>query len=206
MTATASPVRAGVDVGGTFTDLVAVRDGVLVTAKVASTPHDQSLGVRDVLASGALGPSVALAHGTTIATNALLERRGARVGLITTEGFRDIVEIGRQNRPSLYDLTERRPEALVPSHLRFTVRERIGPSGVVTPLDEASVAETIERLRAAEVDAVAICLLFSFVDPSHEDRIAALVRAALPSVHISVSSQVLPEFRASCRSAPATCS
>ena len=132
-----SGLRLGVDVGGTFTDLVALSEGELVTAKVPSTPKDQSEGVMNAIDASGVQPSslAALAHGMTVATNALLERDGARMALITTEGFRDILEIARQNRPSLYDLTQDRPPALVPRDLRFTVKERMGPEGEVEALD-----------------------------------------------------------------------
>ena len=192
-----SGARVGVDVGGTFTDLVALVDGRITTAKVPSTPRDQSEGVlRSIEASGVPAAGIeALAHGMTVATNALLERRGARTALVTTAGFRDVIEIGRQARPSLYDLTEDRPPALVPRELRFTVRERMGPEGELEPLDEASLGEAVEALRAAEVEAVAVCLLFAFARPEHEQRVGEAVREALPGVHVSLSSDVLPEFR-----------
>ena len=137
----------------------------------------------------------AFAHGMTVATNALLERRGARTALVTTEGFRDLIELARQDRPALYDLAERRPEPLVPRDLRFTVRERMGPDGEVEALDDDSVGEAIERLREADVDAVAVCLLFAFLHPEHERRVGDAVREALGDVHVSLSSEVLPEFR-----------
>ena len=120
----------GVDVGGTFTDLAAIVDGRLVVAKVPSTPADQSAGVADVLRAAALVGPIALAHGMTVATNALLERRGARTALVTTEGFADLIEIARQDRASVYDLSVRRPEPLVPRDLRFVVRERVSAHGV----------------------------------------------------------------------------
>ena len=122
-------ISVGVDVGGTFTDLVAIVDGSVVTAKVPSVPGDESRGISAALAAAEVDASAVgvLAHGTTVATNALLERRGARTALVTTEGFRDVLEIGRQNRASLYDLTVHRPAPLVPRELRFTVRERMGP-------------------------------------------------------------------------------
>jgi len=193
----AGGIRLGVDVGGTFTDLVALREGRVVTAKVPSTPRDQSEGV--VAAIGASGVEAgavdALAHGMTVATNALLERRGARTALVTTEGFRDVLEIARQNRPSLYDLSEDRPPPLVPRELRFTVGERMGPDGVITPLDEGSLETAVAAVREAEVEAVAVCLLFAFAHPEHERRVGEALRAALPSVHVSLSSEVLPEFR-----------
>jgi hypothetical protein len=113
----------GVDVGGTFTDLVALVDGRIVTAKVPSTPRDQSEGVMAAVRAAGVGDVAAFAHGMTVATNALLERRGARTALVTTEGFRDIIEIGRQSRAHLYDLTARRPAPLIPRELRFCVRE-----------------------------------------------------------------------------------
>ncbi|QYJ15404.1 Acetophenone carboxylase gamma subunit [Rubrobacter xylanophilus DSM 9941] len=190
-------LRLGIDVGGTFTDLVALGGGDVITAKVPSTPRDQSEGVmRAVEAAGVEATSVAaLAHGMTVATNALLERRGARTALVTTEGFRDVLEIARQNRPSLYDLSQDRPPPLVPRGLRFTVRERMGPEGEIEPLDEESLREAVAALREAEVEAVAVCLLFAFTHPEHERRVGAALREALPGVHVSLSSEVLPEFR-----------
>jgi N-methylhydantoinase A len=199
MAATHEPARSrvGVDVGGTFTDLVALVDGELRIAKVSSTPADQSTGVMAALDDVGLDPKrvEAFAHGTTVATNALLERSGARTALLTTDGFRDVLEIGRQTRPSLYDLTKRPPAPLVPRELRFVVRERVDPNGEVTALDEDDLAAAIEALRAADVEAVAVCFLFSFLDPTHERRAGAALEAALPGVQISLSSDVLPEFR-----------
>ena len=191
------PTRLGVDVGGTFTDLVALSEGTLVTAKVPSTPRDQSEGVMNAIeASEVEAASVAaLAHGMTVATNALLERRGARTALVTTEGFKDVLEIARQNRASLYDLAMDRPPPLVPRERRFTVRERMGPEGEIEPLDERSLDETVESLKEADVEAVAVCLLFAFAHPGHEERVGAALREALPDVHVSLSSEVLPEFR-----------
>jgi N-methylhydantoinase A len=189
--------RVGVDVGGTFTDLVALSEGELITAKVPSTPQDQSEGVMNAIDASGVKPEslVALAHGTTVATNALLERSGARTALVTTEGFRDVLEIARQNRPSLYDLTQDRPPTLVPRDLRFTVRERMGPEGEVEALDEESLDEAISAVREAEVEAVAVCLLFAFMHPDHEQMVGEALREALPEVHVSLSSEVLPEFR-----------
>jgi N-methylhydantoinase A len=176
---------------------VALQNGQLVTAKVPSTPRDQSAGALAVLdASGLDDRGIAVfAHGMTVATNALLERRGARTALVTTEGFRDVLEIGRQNRPALYDLARDRPPPLVPRELRFTVRERMGPSGVVIPLDDSDGARIVAALRAAEVEAVAVCLIFGFLHPEHERRIGLAIRAALPDLTVSLSSELLPEFR-----------
>src|SRR5215213_1054313 len=188
-----SETRLGVDVGGTFTDLVALSDGTLVTAKVPSTPRDQSVGVMNAVDVSEVeaGAVTALAHGMTVATNALLERSGAHTALVTTEGFRDVLEIARQNRPSLYDLTQDRPPTLVSRDLRFTVKERMGPKGEISPLDEASLEAAVSAIREAEVEAVAVCLLFAFVHPEHERRVGE----ALRDVHVSLSSEVLPEFR-----------
>ena len=190
-------MRVGVDVGGTFTDLVALRDGRLVLAKVQSTPRDQSAGALAAFdASGLDAADVAVfAHGMTVATNALLERRGGRTALVTTDGFRDVVEIGRQNRPALYDLARDRPPPLVPRELRFTVRERMDPEGVLVPLPGSQLTGLVTALRAAEVEAVAVCLLFGFLHPEHEQRVGQAIRAALPEVAVSLSSELLPEFR-----------
>jgi N-methylhydantoinase A len=189
--------RLGVDVGGTFTDLVALVDGELVTAKVPSTPKDQARGVVHAIEVAALAPGTAagFTHGSTVATNALLERRGACTALVTTEGFRDVLEIGRQNRPALYDLTRDRPPPLVPRELRFTVRERMGPDGVLVPLDRDSLRAAVDACRDAGVEAVAVCLLFGFLHPEHERRVGAALREALPDVHVSLSCEVLPELR-----------
>jgi N-methylhydantoinase A len=189
--------RLGVDVGGTFTDLVALVDGELRTAKVPSTPKDQARGVVHAIEVAALAPGAAASftHGSTVATNALLERRGARTALVTTEGFRDVLEIGRQNRPALYDLTRDRPPALVPRELRFTVRERMGPDGVLVPLDQGSLRAAVGACRDAGVEAVAVCLLFGFLHPEHERQVGAALREALPDVHVSLSCEVLPELR-----------
>ncbi|HKH76446.1 MAG TPA: hydantoinase/oxoprolinase family protein [Rubrobacteraceae bacterium] len=190
-------MRLGVDVGGTFTDLVALGGGDILTAKVPSTPKDQSEGVMNsVQATETKAEDVAaFAHGMTVATNALLERRGARTAMVTTEGFRDVLEISRQDRPSLYDLTQDRPPPLVPRDLRFTVRERMGPDGEVEPLDEDSLEKVAAALKEAEVEAVAVCLLFAFMHPEHERRVGEVLREELPDVHVSLSSEVLPEFR-----------
>src|SRR5918911_1056241 len=192
-----SGARLGVDVGGTFTDLVALSGDALVTAKVPSTPSDQSEGVLAAVRAAELGADtvVAFAHGMTVATNALLERRGARLALVTTEGFRDVLEIGRQDRPDLYDLTRDRPPTLVPRELRFTVRERMGPDGELEPLDEESLAAAVDAVRDADVEAVAGCLLFAFLHPQHERRVGEALRAGLEGVHVSLSSDVLPELR-----------
>ncbi|ADP78901.1 hydantoinase/oxoprolinase family protein [Pseudofrankia inefficax] len=208
--------RVGIDVGGTFTDLAAVGpDGRTMYAKVPSVPADPSVAVLAALSlaferrSGLTDPAARpmteappagwierFAHGTTVATNALLERAGARTALVTTHGFRDVLEIGRQNRPSLYDLTRDRPASLVPRELRFTVRERCGPDGVLEPLTAAEIDRVVERVAGVEgLAAVAVCLLFSFAWPEHELAVADALRARLPAVTVVASSEVLPAFR-----------
>ena len=190
-------ISVGVDVGGTFTDLVAVVDGELVTAKVPSVRGEEARGIAAALAAAGVEVEAVgvLAHGTTVATNALLERRGARTALVTTEGFRDVIEIGRQDRASLYDLTAQKPASLVPRELRITVRERMGPEGMVVPLDDGSLREAVAAVAAAEVEAVAVCLLFAFLHPEHERAVGDALRVALPGVLVSLSSELLPEFR-----------
>ena len=190
-------LRLGADVGGTFTDLVALGGGEVLTAKVPSTPQDQSEGVMNSVRAGDIDANsvAAFAHGMTVATNALLERKGARTAIVTTEGFRDVLEIARQDRPDLYDLTRDRPEPLVPRELRFTVRERMGPDGALEPLDEDSLQEVVGAVKEAGVEAIAVCLLFAFMHPEHEQRVGEALRKELPDVHVSLSSEVLPEFR-----------
>jgi N-methylhydantoinase A len=187
--------RVGVDVGGTFTDLVALVDGKLVTAKVPSTPDDQSEGVMRAFEAGEIDGADAFAHGTTVATNALLERRGVRTALVTTRGFRDVIEIGRQDRADLYDLTAVRPPPLVPRDLRLLVGGRMGPEGEIAPLDADDVRAAVEAIRDADAESVAVCLLFSFLHPEHERAVGDALREALPDLHVSLSCEVLPEFR-----------
>jgi len=211
-------VLLGVDVGGTFTDAVLVSGGKLFRTKL-STTSDQSVAVlaaanRLLEKAGLLpGDVTGFSHGMTTATNALLERKGALTASVTTAGFRDILEIGRQNRPRLYDLCPRRPEPLVPRELRYVVDERVAPEGEITPLSagemERLVAELRDLIEVSEADgarrpgepdsipleAIVVCLLFSFRDPSHEKALAEALRRELPKVHISVSSEVLPQFR-----------
>ena len=191
-----APTAAGVDIGGTFTDLVLV-DGARPprAIKVPTTPSDQSEGLASSLAVAGGVTVRAIAHGTTTATNAVLERDVARTVLVTTEGFRDVLVIGRQDRPSLYDLDVVRPEPLVPSDLVVPVRERMGPDGVaVVPLDDAEVERVAGAVADMAPEAVAICLLFSYAGAAHEQRLRAAIAARL-DVPITVSSELLPEFR-----------
>ena len=189
-------VRVGVDVGGTFTDLVAIGPRGLVVAKVPSTPDAPERGIWDAYDAAGLesGSAEALIHGTTIATNALLERKGARVVLVTTEGFEDLLELRRQDRAALYDLSRHHPPPLVPRDRVVGVRERMGPDGVVRALSDEAVAAAVGRVRALEPEAVALSLLFAFRHPEHETRLAAALRAAL-DVPVIVSHELVPRVR-----------
>jgi N-methylhydantoinase A len=201
-----SAIRIGVDVGGTFTDIALLdtaRDTTHVW-KIPSTLHDPERGVvegvREILAATATTAGMVefLGHGTTIATNALLERRGAVTALITTEGFRDVLEIRRLARPgeTLYDLRLALPPALVPRRLRFEVPERLDRRGrTVTPLDKESIRRVARQMRARGVEAVAVSLLFAFLNPAHEQGIHRILSEEIPGVAVSLSSEILPEFR-----------
>ncbi len=196
--------RIGVDVGGTFTDL-AVFDtdsGGLRFAKTPSTPDNPALGVinglQQLLKDTGQKPSdiVYFIHGTTVALNTVLERNGSRTALVTTAGFRDVLQIGRQDRPHLYDWSVRRPDALVPRRLRFEVPERVLHTGeVLETLPESAVHALINKLRQAKVDAVAVCLLHSYANPIHERALGDAIQEALPDLRLSLSSDVLPEFK-----------
>ena len=191
----------GVDVGGTFTDAALLDGERLHTAKVPSTPDDQSRGViaaiDQVLDRAGAAPAAVdgFTHGMTVGTNALLEEHGARTALVATRGFADLLEIGRQNRPSLYHPCRGRPRPLVDRDLRFEAAERIGSAGVIEELADEEVDGLVERLRASGAKSIAVCLLFAFSDPSHERRVASALRDALPDVHVSASHEVLPAFR-----------
>ena len=193
-------MRAGVDTGGTFTDFVYLAErGRARVFKLASTPADPSLAITEGLRriageTGARLSEIEVVHGTTVGTNALLERRGARAALVTTEGFEDVLAIGRQARPRLYDFDASRPAPLVPRGLRLGVRERVSAAGeVLEELDEASLARLVEKLRRARAESVAVSLLFSFVRPEHERRVAGALAAL--GVPLSVSHEILPEYR-----------
>ncbi|MBI4612405.1 MAG: hydantoinase/oxoprolinase family protein [Planctomycetes bacterium] len=193
---TGGPVRIGVDTGGTFTDLVCLRNGRLEVHKVPSTPDDPSRAIALGLARWADGLAGAeVVHGSTVGTNALLERKGAIVALLATAGFEDVLAIGRQDRPALYDLGVSREEPLVPEERRLGVRERtLFDGSVLAPLAPAEVERAVERLRSIPgLESVAISLLHSYANPEHERRLA---EAAAPlGLHLSVSSEILPEHR-----------
>jgi N-methylhydantoinase A len=191
----------GVDVGGTFTDAVLAFEDLVVTAKAPTTPRDQSEGVMAAIASaleraGRDASQVSdFSHGMTVATNALLEGHGARTALIATAGFTDLIALGRQDRAELYRLCAARPDPLVPADLRFGALERMTPEGPEQGLDEAALDELIERLAAAEVEAVAVVLLHSYRHPEHEQALARAVREGLPRAHVSLSHEVVGTFR-----------
>ena len=187
--------------GGTFTDAVLFDGAKLHAAKTPTSTGQEStavmVAVEEVLeGAGAASAEVeAFAHGMTVGTNALLEERGARTALVATRGFADLLEIGRQGRPDLYRLCAPKPAPLVEEELRFEASERIGPDGVVEPLGVAEPARLTAQIRECGAEAVAICLLFSYLDPSHERRLAEHLRRELPGVHVSTSHEVLPRFR-----------
>jgi N-methylhydantoinase A/oxoprolinase/acetone carboxylase beta subunit len=191
----------GVDVGGTFTDAALVVGGRLVTAKVPTTPDDQGAGVvaavEAALERAGLGPGslARLAHGMTVGTNALLEDRLAPAALVATEGFGDVLELRRQDRAHLYRLEAGHPPPVIPGERVVEVRERCTPEGVLVPLDPASLADAVAAIAAMDVEAVAVCLLFSFAHPAHERAVAAALAEALPGLHVSISCEVLPEIR-----------
>lgn len=188
-------ILAGVDTGGTFTDIVLLQDGRMAVHKVLSTPIDPSRSIIGGLQElDAFNDIHVLVHGSTVATNAVLERKGVLTGLITTAGFRDVLEIGRQTRPDLYSIQVQKVPPLVPRARRLEVVERLNERGeVLSPLDESSLEKALEVLQEARVEAVAISLLFSFANPEHEQRVARYIRAA--NLYVSASCEVLPEFR-----------
>lgn len=196
--------RIGVDSGGTFTDicLFSEETGELQIWKVPSTPDDPSRGIAEGVEQGLarVGATAAdlgfLGHGTTVATNALIEHKGVRTGLVVTDGFRDLLEIGRQKRPSLYDMNADKPAELVPRDLRQEVPERLRPDGSVeVPFDEDAFREAVQTLRADGVQSLAICFLYGFLNTAHEDRAREIAVAEMPEAFISASHDVAPEFR-----------
>jgi len=197
-------LRIGVDTGGTFTDVCLFEEesGRVAVTKLSSTPDDPSRSILNGVASilkqekGKASEVNYFAHGTTVATNALIQHAGARTGLITTEGFRDLLELGRQRRPDLYDLQADKPVPLVPRDLRFEVKERTTHDGrVEAPLDLKAVAEASRKLKARGVKSVAICFLYSYLNPSHEKRAREILEKEVSGVNVSTSHEVLPQFR-----------
>ncbi|MCY4284047.1 MAG: hydantoinase/oxoprolinase family protein [Thiotrichales bacterium] len=204
MDASQQGFRIGVDIGGTFTDFHVLDEatGAVYTGKRPSTPDNPARAIIEGLRALAtwhgidLGALRRLSHGTTVGTNALIQRRGGRVAMITTRGFRDLLEIGRQTRPHMYSLVEDHPPPLVERRHRFEIGERMDAAGeVVTELADDDVAAAVEQARTSGAEACAVCLLFAFRNPEHERRIAAALRAALPQVSVCTSFEVQPEFR-----------
>jgi len=197
-------LRIGVDVGGTFTDLVLVDEAVgrVLTGKRLTTPDDPGRAILDGIArlldeaARGIGAVRQVVHGTTLVTNTVIERKGARIGFITTRGFRDNLEMGREMRYDLYDLALEKPQPLAPRPRRHVVTERLDAAGrVLKPLDEAEVREAARALGAQEVEAVAVCLLHSYLDPSHERRVGKILAEELPGIPVTLSSDVAPEIR-----------
>ena len=194
----------GVDVGGTFTDFHAmnISDGRVCLHKTPSTPSDPSEsiinGLGTLLEDNEIDVKdvIRLAHGTTVATNALIQRRGGKVAVVTTEGFKDLLEIGRQIRPKMYDLKADNPLPLSDRHMRFEITERVGSKGqIIKPLSDDSIKNIIKIVNESKADACAVCLLFSFLMPEHEKKIADELRKSIPGLHVSLSAEVQPEFR-----------
>ena len=195
--------RVGVDIGGTFTDIVFLADdGTVLARKVASTPDDYSRGVLEGVRGGVdelgIQPSAVseISHGFTVATNAIIENKGANTALITTEGFRDILELRRNRVPRLYDLNYEKPPSLVKRQLRLEVRERLNYQGeVLRPLETSDVDSAIEKIAHEGVESVAVCLLHSYANPEHEQYIARALRERMPQVNLTLSSELLPEMK-----------
>ena len=197
-------VRIAIDIGGTFTDatLIDEETGRVSIAKVSTTPSDPSIGfmnaVDRALAEGAVSAEAvgSVVHATTVATNAIIEGKIARSGFITTDGFRDLLEIARQVRPTLYDPQFEKTRPLIPRDRAVGVVERLGPKGeVLLPLDEGSVREAAALMRREGVESIAVCLLHSYVNPEHERRIGVILAEELPGIPVSLSAEVAPEFR-----------
>jgi N-methylhydantoinase A len=188
----------GIDIGGTFTDLVGYVDGKIVTSKTSTVPADPTQGIARSLELANCDPNALneILHGSTIAINTVLERKGARTALITTSGFRDVYAIGRSNRIQAFNLFFKRPQPLVPRSLTFEIPERVLASGeVLEALDEKVTARIVSDIKAAGVESVAVCLLHSWANPSHERRVGEMLRRALPNVFVTLSHEILREYR-----------
>jgi N-methylhydantoinase A len=194
----------GVDVGGTFTDFSVfnTETGRLFHFKRSSTPVDPSeaivKGIETIMADNGIRPEEIsyLAHGTTVATNALIEKKGAKVALLTTEGFKDLMEIGWQKRPSLYDLLKPKPQSLIGAGMKFEVSERMLYDGSVKiPLDEKQATDVVRRIKAAGAESIAVCTIFSFINQSHEKKLKSVIEREFPEAYVTISSELVPEFR-----------
>ncbi|MGQ4874488.1 MAG: hydantoinase/oxoprolinase family protein [Promethearchaeia archaeon] len=194
--------RVGIDVGGTFTDITILNEntGEIIVNKTPTIPKDQSLSVFNVLNSikekDFFKNIVYIIHGTTVATNALLERKGAKTAFITTKGFKDLLYIQRQTRPHMYDFWAKKPEPVVPRYLTFEINERTLYTGEIErELDENEVKMTIEKIKEHKIESIAVCFLHSYANPHNELKLYEIAKKELPNVHISLSSEILPEYR-----------
>jgi N-methylhydantoinase A len=186
--------RIGIDTGGTFTDFIALDGKRIRTLKLLSTPSNPAVAIFQGLQELLVDRECDIRHGSTVATNALLERKGAVTALVTTAGFEDVIEIGRQNRPKIYSLYPSRPDPLVPARLRFGAKERVLFDGkVLVPLRASELRPMVEKLRRAKVESVAVCLLYSYANPAHEEQIGRALRNL--KIPVSLSHIILPEFR-----------
>jgi N-methylhydantoinase A len=196
-------MRVGIDIGGTFTDIVFLTsDGTVWTHKMLSTPDDYSRAIRDGVQSvlpqtgRQAGDIQDVLHGTTVATNAILEGKGARTGLLTTKGFRDVLEIRRMRSNRLYDISWQKPEPLVPRAWRREITERLDFRGeMLIPLDEEEARREVQRLVQAGVESIAVCFLHAYANPQHEQMVGDILAREAPGVCVSLSSQVLPEMK-----------
>jgi N-methylhydantoinase A len=188
----------GVDIGGTFTDLVGYRDGAIITSKTSTVPADPTEGAATALSLAGcdLAAMDELIHGSTIAINTVLENKGARTALVTTQGMRDVYAVGRGNRPDAFNLFFHRPRPLVPRDLTFELHERLNAAGeVLAPLDPASVVELAQKLAALRIEAVAVCFLHAYANPAHEILVGEVLRRELPGLFVTLSHEILREFR-----------
>ena len=195
-------IRIGIDTGGTFTDFALVKDDVFHSTKILTThqaPERAIMkGLYDLMEVTGYRPSDTelIIHGTTLATNAIIEHKGAKVAMLTTEGFRDVLETGTESRFDQYDLGLTKPEPLVPRQLRFTIAERLAADGhVLLPVNLSTIRQIAEELKRNEIESIAICFLHSFINPEHEECVADALRKHIPDIYISLSSQVAPEIR-----------
>jgi len=198
----ATSIRLGVDIGGTFTDVVLEKDGVPFSAKVLTTyvaPENAIIdGMHQVCAKASIAPSEIdqIIHGTTLATNALIERRGAKTALITTEGFRDVIEMRTESRFEQYDLNLNLPEPLLPRQMRFTVAGRVDANGhVLVDIDRAEVETVVDKIAEAGFESVAVGFIHSYLNPAHEELVRDVLAEKLPDVAVSISSEVSPQMR-----------
>ncbi|HLH69793.1 MAG TPA: hydantoinase/oxoprolinase family protein [Candidatus Dormibacteraeota bacterium] len=193
-------LTVALDIGGTFTDLISFDEatGAIRHAKSSTTPSDLSIGIRECLEKSGLsiGQAESFIHGSTIAINTAIERTGAKTALVVTQGMRDVYRIGRGNRPEAYNIYFKRPIPYVPRHRTFEVRERLGATGeAIVPFDSEQAAQVVERVKASDAEAIAVCFIHSYLNPEHEARMGRLLREAVPETYLSLSHEILREYR-----------